>query len=105
MQRLAALKESTERIEEAVQAVRSEIGRVERETEWDGLATPADRGTQRTHELGREMAQSDISENGALTHLFTLRQLEIALSLISELSGHLSELSERLEKIEAGRAH
>ena len=101
MERLSALRESTERIEKAVEVVRSEIGRVEKGTEWEGLSGRPDTGTQRTRDLAREMAESQgAEEHGSLIHLFTLRQLEIALGLISELSSHIVVLHERLEQIE-----
>lgn len=99
--RAIGLKESAEHIEQAVEVVRAELGKMEMETDWPGLSRHFATGAEATKELARELAESQASAQGdALVSLFMLRQIEVSMSFIARLSNQMATLHQRLDRME-----
>jgi len=102
--RPVALMMSAERLEKALEVVRSELGKAEKEAHWAGLSRHLATGAERTREFAAKLGESQsLDPNDTLIHVFTLRQLEITMSLISRLSGQMAEVQARLDHLEAAK--
>ena len=103
--RAEGFRESARRTEQVVEVLRTEMGKMTKETDWAGLAQHFATGAAETKKLALELADpQDIDENTSLIHVFTLRQLEISLTFISKLSDQIALLQERLELMESDLA-
>lgn len=88
---------TAERLEEVVRGVRSRLGAMEDANNWSGLTREEPAGTEKTQQLAEDLAADSSHPNSrdGLLHLFLLRQIEIAMNLIGELSMRIQALEER----------
>lgn len=99
-----AIDEVARRLEAVCESLRAEIGR-DVEAEWTGLgAQGAGRlpGAESTRRLARDLGDAaQVADGGhALVLAFVLRQLEVALSLLSRAAGEIVELKDRMTALE-----
>ena len=82
------------RLQEVVRSVRSRLGVMEDVGQWSGLTREEPGGSDKTQQLAEDLAadSSGATSRDGLLHLFLLRQLEIAMSLIAELSARVQDL-------------
>lgn len=99
--RAAGLKESAEHIEHVLQIVRTELGKTEKDTDWQGLSRHFASGAEETKRLAEELAASQEADHEySLLTLFMLRQIEISISFIANLSEQIAFLHNRMEQFE-----
>lgn len=87
-------EQTAQRLEEVIRSVRSRLGVSEDAYQWSGLTREEPAGSARTQKLAEDMAAevSKVDGRDGLLHLFLLRQLEIAMSLIGEMSARVQAL-------------
>jgi hypothetical protein len=85
---------TAQRLQEVVRSVRSRLGVMEDATHWSGLTREEPAGSDKTQRLAEDLAEnaSSADSKDGLLHLFLLRQLEISMNLIAELSARVQAL-------------
>lgn len=94
---VSGIEVSARRIEDVIEEIRAEIGKLE--ATRPGLSNRTQGRELENEKFTRDVASSQ-GEGDPLMSLFVLRQLEIALAFISRLSGEVSELNERVAKLQ-----
>jgi hypothetical protein len=103
MTNMEGLKESAARIERVLEAARTELGKADADTNWQGLTQNFQWGAEETNNFARQLAQSQDSDHSdALVHAFILRQLEITMGFLARLSEAVVTMQERMERMEQG---
>lgn len=102
--RAGALHESARRVEQTLEIVRDELGSVDaRPHDWKGLCQHVTRGHHLTRSFARALADfspADPDAHSTLVHVFTLRQLEIAMNMIARMAEEMEFLEQRLKEVE-----
>lgn len=103
--RASGLQESARRVERTLEIVRDELGNLDgRPRDWKGLCQHVTRGRELTRAFARaltDFGQAEVTDpHSMLVHVFTLRQLEIAMNLIARMGEEMEHLEQRLKETE-----
>jgi hypothetical protein len=94
---VSGIEVSARRIEEVIEEIRAEIGRLE--ASRPGLSNRAHVSEPENEDFTREVASAQ-GEGDPMMNLFVLRQIEVTLAFISRLSGEGSNLNERVSRLQ-----